>query len=59
MKPFIGTIALAFTCFALGAVAQRYYDTRWRARETIAAVQPPAVMPAAPSVDFASEPLWA
>jgi cytochrome c553 len=59
MKPFISTIALGCVCFALGAVAQRYYDTRWQAREMVAAVQPPPAMSATPSVDFASEPLWA
>src|SRR5262245_33584452 len=59
MKRFIGPIGLAFVCFALGAVAQRYYDTRWQARETAAAVQPPSATPATPSVDFANEPLWA
>src|SRR5262245_39378267 len=59
MKRFIGTIVLAFACFALGAVAQRYYDTHWQTRESVATVEPPTAMPATPSVDFASEPLWA
>ena len=54
MKRLIGTVVLALACFALGAVAQRYYDTRWQARET-AAVQPTPGIPAAPSVDFASQ----
>ena len=52
-------IVLAIACFALGAVAQRYYDTRRPAREIVATVQPPPAVPATPAVDFASEPLWA
>jgi cytochrome c553 len=59
MKRFISTIVVGLACFALGAVAQRYYDTRWQARETVADVQSPGAVPAAQSVDFASEPLWA
>ena len=58
MKRFISTFVVACACFALGAVAQRYYDTRWQARETVASVEPPPAMPGT-SVDFASEPLWA
>src|SRR3954462_12306625 len=49
----LATIVLAIGCFALGAGAQRYYDSH---RSAGAAVPPQSVTP---QVDFASEPLWA
>jgi cytochrome c553 len=48
----LGTLLLAIGCFALGALVQRYYDTR-----RFAAVLAP--QQTASEVDFASEPLWA
>jgi cytochrome c553 len=59
MKRSAGTITLAIACFALGAVAQRYYDARRPTREGVATIQPSPAVPATPAVDFASEPLWA
>jgi cytochrome c553 len=48
----LGTVLIAVVCFTLGALVQRYYDTR-----RIAAV--PVPPQAASEVDFATEPLWA
>jgi cytochrome c553 len=59
MKRFVSIIGFGLVCFALGAVAQRHYDTRGQTRAIVADVQPPSAMPAVPSIDFASEPLWA
>jgi cytochrome c553 len=52
LKRRLGTLLLAVVCFALGALVQRYYDTR-----RIASV--PVPPQTATEVDFASEPLWA
>ena len=50
MKRSFGTVVLAIVCFALGAIMQRYYDTRGT---------PPLTQSAAPAIDFPNEPLWA
>ena len=53
MRRSLGGILLASVFFALGATVQRYYDARRTAAGTV------ALRPAAPAVDFSSEPLWA
>jgi cytochrome c553 len=57
MKGAIRTVLLAIACLALGATAQYWYDAHRAAKEAESRSQ--AGPPAAPPVDFASEPLWA
>src|SRR5262245_43967520 len=59
MKRSLSTIVLGFACFAVGALAQPYYDTHWQTRENAARVRPPPGMTTAQSVDFGSQQLWA
>jgi cytochrome c553 len=54
VKRSLGTILLAVISFALGAIVQRYYDTR-RSVGTVAPQPSSAGLP----IDFANEPLWA
>lgn len=53
MRRPLGTILLAIACFALGAAAQRFYDSHRFANPAAPS------QASAPTVDFASEPLWA
>ena len=63
MSRRIGVFILGVACFALGAVVQRVYDTRFASQAPrTAAVPPGATGPGsgvAVAVDFANEPLWA
>jgi len=54
----VTTILLGIVCFALGAIVQRYYDTRATAPRARAGTPQPA-SPTPPAIDFADEPLWA
>ena len=73
MKPSVRAIALGIACFVLGAVVQRFYDTRRPAAPTsqtaataarIPPVSPAPTAPPPPGVNVADikfelEPLWA
>jgi cytochrome c553 len=57
----VRSLALGIFCFALGAGATRYYDTRHTETPSIETAKTPAdkAVPEVPPVDLAHEPLWA
>lgn len=62
MRRRLGVLALGITCFALGAVVQRFYDTRiapQSARTATPAPGGPEPGGVKVAVDFANQPLWA
>ena len=62
MKRYLSTAVVAIVCFVLGALFQRYYDSRRPSADRPGATLPASETKgetAAPAVQFDREPLWA
>jgi cytochrome c553 len=59
VKRYITTIVVGFICFGLGVTFERLNDTRRPETPRASETAPPLPVPAAPSIRFDREPLWA